>query len=88
MKITKGTIIRTIILAIVLINMVLKTFGVDLIPTNENAIASAVETLVEIGAIAASWWYNNSFTEKARKADEFFQQLKESESELENDDSN
>ena len=79
MKITKGTIVRTIILAIVVINLVLKAFGVDVIPTDEVWIAGLVETLVEIGAIVAAWWYNNSFTEKAKKADEFFQQLKESE---------
>lgn len=79
MKITKGTIVRTIVLAIVVINWILEACGVDVIPTNELAIANAVETLVEIGAIAASWWYNNSFTEKARKADEFFKQLQESE---------
>ncbi len=79
MKITKGTIVRTIVLAIVIINLVLKAFGINAIPTDEIWIAGLVETLVEIGAIAAAWWYNNSFTEKAKKADEFFQQLKESE---------
>lgn len=79
MNITKGTIVRTIVLAIVVINLVLKALGVDLIPTDEYMIASVVETLAEIGAIVAAWWYNNSFTEKARKADEFFQNLKESE---------
>ena len=77
--ITKGTILRTILLIITVINMVLETAGVDVIPTDESFIASAIETLVEIGAVVASWWYNNSFTEKARKADEFFNQLKESE---------
>ena len=77
MKISKGTIIRTIILAIVLINLALKAFGVDLIPTDENFIASIVETGIEIGAIIVSWWYNNSFSEKAKKADEFFKQLQE-----------
>lgn len=80
-KITKGTIVRTIVLVIVVINLILKAFGVNPIPTDENAIVAVVELLVEIGAIAASWWYNNSFTEKARKADEFFNQLKESEME-------
>lgn len=77
--ITKGTIFRTILLILTIVNMVLEQCGVDLIPTNEHFIASTIETLVEICAVAASWWYNNSFTEKARKADEFFNQLKESE---------
>lgn len=77
--ITKGTILRTILLIITVINMVLEAAGVDVIPTDESFIASTIETLVEIGAVAASWWYNNSFTENARKADEFFNQLRESE---------
>lgn len=79
--ITKGTIFRTILLAISIINMALEAIGIDIIPTDEYFIASTIETAVEIGAIAASWWYNNSFTEKARQADEFFNQLKESEME-------
>lgn len=80
-KITKGTILRTILLILTVVNMVLEAVGVDIIPTNEYFLTSAIETIVEICAIAASWWYNNSFTEKARKADEFFNQLKESEME-------
>lgn len=79
--ITKGTIFRTTLLLLTVINMVLEQCGVDLIPTNEHFIASTIETLVEICTVATSWWYNNSFTEKARKADEFFNQLKESEME-------
>ena len=79
MKITKGTIVRTIMIVIVIINWILEACGVDIIPTNELAIANAVETLVEIASIAAAWWYNNSYTEKAKKAGEFLKQLRESE---------
>ena len=79
MKITKGTIVRTVMVAIVVINLVLKAIGVEVINADENVIAGVVETLVEIVAIAAAWWYNNSYTENARKADAFMQELKESE---------
>lgn len=79
MNITKGTIVRTIMVAIVVINLILKAFGIEVINADEFFIAGIVETLVEIGAIAAAWWYNNSYTEKARKADEFMRQLNESE---------
>lgn len=82
MKISKWTIVRTIMILLVIVNMLLKAFGVNTIDINENAILGVVETLIEIGAIAAAWWYNNSFTEKARKADDFFKKLKESDTDV------
>lgn len=79
MKITKGTLVRTIMLIIVLINMVLKKLGIELINVDENAVLEIVETLIEIAVIVVSFWKNNSFTENAIKADEFLQKLRESE---------
>lgn len=76
-NISKGTIIRSVTLIIVLINLVLEKFGLDLINTEGNHIACAVETLIEIGSIIASWWYNNSYSKNALKADRFFKALKE-----------
>ncbi|MEE0947002.1 MAG: phage holin [Acutalibacteraceae bacterium] len=77
LKITKGTIIRTIMTSIVVINMILERFGLDLINTNESFIASTVEMLIEAGSIICSWWYNNSFSYAAKKADRFFMAVKE-----------
>lgn len=79
MKITKGTLVRTIMLIIVLINMILKHLGIELINVDENAVLEIVETLIEIAVIVVSFWKNNSFTDKAIKADEFLKQLRESE---------
>ena len=79
MKISKGTIVRTIMLVIVIINMVLKHFGLDVINVSESEILSAVEMLIEIAVIIVTFWKNNSFTNKAIKADEFLKTLKESE---------
>ncbi len=76
MKIKKSTIIRTLAILLVVVNMVLQKFGIDPLGITENQIAMAVQSIIEIGAIAAAWWYNNSFTENAKKADEFFKQLK------------
>ncbi|MBR2044041.1 MAG: phage holin [Clostridia bacterium] len=76
-KITKGTIVRTIMIGIVIINMILKKFGIDVINTDESTVASVVEALIEIGSIAAAWWYNNSFSEAAKKADRFFMAVKD-----------
>lgn len=79
MKISKGTIVRTIMLVIVVLNMILKHFGLDVINVSESEILSAVEMIIEIAVIVVTFWKNNSFTDKAIKADEFLKTLKESE---------
>lgn len=83
MKISKETIIRTILLALVAINFILERFGVDVIPADEHIIAMLVETGIEIAIIAVGFWKNNSFTPAAIKADQFLQQLRNEESESE-----
>lgn len=77
--IKKSTIVRTVALLLVLVNLILKAFGVNLIPIDESKIYTIVELLIEVAVIAVTFWKNNSFTEKAIKADEFLQQLRESE---------
>ena len=79
MKISKSTIVRTILVTIVIINFILEKFGLDLIPTDESKIAMFVEVAVEIGTIIAAWWKNNSFSEAAIRADEFMKELREDE---------
>ena len=79
MKISKGTIVRTVMLIIVVLNMILKHFGLDVINVSESEILSAVEMLIELAVIIVTFWKNNSFTDKAIKADEFLKTLKESE---------
>lgn len=78
-KITKGTIIRTILTVIVLINLVLKAFGKSAITVDDGVIANVVETVIEIAAIAVGFWKNNSYSEKALKADKFLQDLRNEE---------
>ena len=81
MKVTKATIVRTILVALVIINFVLEKMGVDLIPVDESTILMFVETAIEIAIIAVGFWKNNSYTEKAIKADAFLKELRESEAE-------
>ena len=83
MKVTKGTIVRTILLIMVIVNFVLERMGVDIIPVSESAVLMFVETIIEIAIIGVAWWKNNSFSEKALEADKFLQELKNSESECE-----
>lgn len=79
MKITKTTIVRLILVLLVLVNFILERCGIDIIPADESTILMFVETGIEIAILAVGFWKNNSFTEKAIKADEFLRNLKESE---------
>lgn len=79
MKIEKSTIIRTILYALVLINFILEKCGIDIIPTDQYAITMVVEYLIEVGILVAGFWYNNSYSQKALKAQKFLKELKESE---------
>ena len=79
MKITKSTIVRLILVLLVFVNFILERCGVDVIPTDEGTILMFVETGIEIAILAVGFWKNNSFTKKAIKADEFLQELRESE---------
>lgn len=79
MKISKGTIVRTVMIFIVIINVILKQFGIKVLPVDQSAVAGIVESLISIAAIISAWWYNNSFSKKAKRADQFFKQLKEGE---------
>lgn len=79
MKITKSTIVRTILTLLVIVNFVLERCGIDIIPSDESVILMIVETVIEIAIIVVSFWKNNSFTPAAIKADKFLKELKESE---------
>ena len=74
--VTKGTIIRTIMLLIVIVNLILKACGVNTLNIEENTVAVIVETLIELAVIVVTFWKNNSYSQKAIQADEFLKELK------------
>lgn len=78
MNISKGTIVRTIAILLVIINMILQHFGLDVINVDESTILTFVEILIEIAVIVVGFWKNNSYSEKAIRADEFLRVLRDS----------
>lgn len=76
MSIKRETIIRTVILALALINQVLTAFGVSVIPIDDAQVTELISLVFTIGASVWAWWKNNSFTKKAIKADKFLAELK------------
>ena len=85
MKISNGTIVRTIMMLLVIVNIVLQHMGYDIIDVDESAILTLVELLIEIAIMIVGFWKNNSYTEKAIKADEFLQKLRDSDEEIEDE---
>lgn len=77
MKITSGTIARTVILLLALINQTLTMLGYKLIPIEDEQINDIVTLAFTIGSSLAAWWKNNSFTKKAILADEYLNDMKE-----------
>jgi SPP1 family holin len=76
MKIESGTIIRTTVLAVSLINLALTSSGHSVLPFSDEQIASVfADGFVAISAMV-SWWKNNSFTKKAIEADKVLKESK------------
>ena len=68
-NITKGTLIRTILLVLALINQILAVFGKSPIPIDDDTVTNLISTAWTVIASLIAWWKNNSFTDKAIEAD-------------------
>lgn len=76
MSIKKETIIRTVVLALALINQLLTAFGISVIPIDDAQITELLSLVFTIGASVWAWWKNNSFTKNAIEADKVLDTLK------------
>lgn len=77
MKISKGTIIRTVCLLLALINITLEAFGKRVIPIDDEQVSEVISVIFTIVTSLTAAWKNNSFTEEAIKADEYLKELRE-----------
>lgn len=75
-KIAPDTLARTIVLVLALLNQLLAIFGKGTIEITENDIYQVVSIVFTIGSAITAWWYNNSFTNHAIRADEYMKALK------------
>jgi len=82
MKIKTDTIIRTIILALALVNQILVTTGHSVIPVTDEQVSEIITLAVTVGASLWAWWKNNSFTQNAIKADEYLAELRDEEDDI------
>lgn len=82
-KIQPDTIARTIVLALALLNQCLAIMGKGTIQIAENDIYQVVSLAWTIGSAIVAWWYNNSFTKHAIRADDYLDSLKNGSQEVE-----
>lgn len=76
-KTTKGTIVRTIVLFVAVINHFLTLSGRSVLPFDEDSVNEIVSTIFMAVVSIWAWWKNNSFTPAAKKADKYMKSLKE-----------
>ena len=75
-NIETSTVVRTIVLALALINQLLVVCGKSPIDLGEEDITLLVSTIATVASAIWSWWKNNSFTKEAQVADELLKQMK------------
>lgn len=75
-KVSVETIVRTIVLAVTLLNQVLTMLGKNPLPFAEDELYALLTTAATVAATLWAWWKNNSFTSAAITADEYMEELK------------
>lgn len=70
-KVDGGTIARTIILILTLVNTLLAVLGEEKIPVTENEVYEVVSAILAVAVPLWTWWKNNAFTRNARKAERY-----------------
>ena len=83
-KVTGGTIARTIILIIALINQVLTATGHSVIPIDDATVTGLISTIFTVVTAMIAWWKNNSFTSAAIHADKIMHAIKSEEKKNQN----
>ena len=75
-NIDKGTLVRTVILVLALVNQVLTVLGINPLPIDEGNLDLLISTGWTIFAAVWSWWKNNNITQEAIQAQVYLDDLK------------
>jgi SPP1 family holin len=73
MDIDRGTLIRTIVLALALINQFLTAFGLTRIPGTSDEQILVISTIFTAVTAIIAWFKNNYLTAKGKKQKEVLQ---------------
>ncbi len=84
MKVSAGTVARTICLLLALANQILAVAGRGTISFADNDVYQIVSAVFMVITTVAAWWKNNSFTSAAIMADEIMKEEKQKQQSFEN----
>ena len=76
-KISVGTIVRTVLLMLALVNQILTATGHSIIPIDDETITQLITNVATIVTALIAWWKNNSFTKAALAGDATMKLFKE-----------
>lgn len=79
MKISNGTIVRTALLVLAIINNLLSVFGKPVLPITDEQLELIVSTIITVVVALINWWKNNSFTKPAIQGDVLMHRLRKNE---------
>ena len=66
-SISAGTVTRTVLLFVSLINLVLGAFGMSPLPIDSEQLNALISSVFTIIMAIIAWWKDNDITEKARE---------------------
>ena len=73
---SRGTIVRTVVLILAIGNQLLTSWGKNPLPWSEEELYEGVSAGITALSALISWWKNNSFTKEARLADRYLKTLR------------
>ena len=76
-NISAGTIARTIVLALALVNQILTAIGHAVLPITDEQVNTLVSTIWTVAAAVVAWYKNNSISAAAIEADAVMKDLKQ-----------
>lgn len=71
-NIDKGTLTRTVLLWLAIINQILTALNINPLPLDDATVSTLITTVFALWA----WWKNNSFTKHAKMADQYLKEAK------------
>ena len=82
-RIQPDTIARTIVLVRALLNQIRAIFGKGSVEIAENDVYQVVSIIWTIASAVVAWWWNNSYTQHAIRADKYLDTLRNGTQEVE-----
>lgn len=76
MQVTSGTIARTVVLVIALVNQILTATGHAVLPIESETVNELIAVSFTIVTSLIAWWKNNSFTKAAIIGDKAMKEAK------------